>query len=58
MQDEAFALCIAKLPFQYQACFQPDRIETVDVPAATHRGTFLTAVQGQKTWFDQLKAAP
>lgn len=58
MQDEAFPLCIAKLPYQYQACFQPNRIETVDVPAATHRGNFLTSVQGQKTWFDQLKTAP
>jgi len=57
MQDEAFALCIAKLPFQYQSCFQPNKIETVDVPNSTHRGTFLASVQGQKTWFDQLKAA-
>ena len=58
VQDEAFGLGIAKLPFQYQSIFQPNRIETVDVPAATHRGTFLSSVQGQKTWFDQLKCTP
>lgn len=58
MQDEAFGLGIAKLPLMYQACFQPNRIETVEVPNATHRGTFLASVKGQKTWFDELKTAP
>jgi pimeloyl-ACP methyl ester carboxylesterase len=57
MQDEAFGLNIAHLPHEYQACFQPGRIEVVDVASATHRGTFLTAVAGQKVWFDKLRAA-
>jgi pimeloyl-ACP methyl ester carboxylesterase len=54
-QDEAFALSVAGLPGVFQACIQPGKVQTIVVPAATHRGTFLRSVREQRDWFDGLR---
>jgi hypothetical protein len=39
------------LPAQFQDIFNPGWVTGIEVPAASHRGTFLTAVADQVEWF-------
>ena len=50
-QDEAFPLSVTMLPAQFQDIFNPGWVTGIEVPAASHRGTFLTAVANQVEWF-------
>ncbi len=56
-EDEAISMPVAKLPFVYQALMfnLRDIITIRRVQGGTHRGTFLTAVAGEKVLFDRLK---
>jgi pimeloyl-ACP methyl ester carboxylesterase len=50
-QDEAFPLSVTMQPAQFQDIFNPGWVTGIEVPAASHRGTFLTAIADQVEWF-------
>jgi len=50
-QDEAFPLSVTRLPAQFQDIFNPGKITFVEVPGASHRGAYVTAVADQVEWF-------
>ena len=52
--DQVIFVPIGKLAASYQESMGSKSIETVQVLAGNHHRTFLTAVAGQKKWFDTL----
>ena len=53
--DEAFAPAVALIPYQYQQAINRNNpIIPVAVTNGNHRGTFLTAVDRQRYWFNRL----
>ena len=50
-QDQDFPLSVTRLPVQFQDVFNPGKAEFIEVPGASHAGTFLTAIADQVEWF-------
>lgn len=50
-QDQDFPLSVTRLPVQFQDVFNPGKARFIEVPAASHAGTFLTATADQVEWF-------
>ncbi len=53
--DEAFSPDVALIAYNYQKIINgKNPIEAVPVAGGNHRGTFLTAVNNQRYWFNVL----
>jgi hypothetical protein len=53
--DEAFSPAVSLIPYEFQqAVSQDNAITPVEVVGGTHRGTFLTAIDNQRYWFNLL----
>jgi hypothetical protein len=52
LADEVITPGLGRLPMAWQAAVGNSGVEAVETGETTHRGTFLTALPGWKTWFD------